>query len=337
MKNILIFADPTGNHSLSAIKKGFKPENIWVWENDPAHFYAIKQIDARINLVEDINCLNMNFDLFDLNIGNPPFKGQLHLEFLKIALQKSKNVKLIHPSGWLTRSEKEIEREIKDLLKNRLKKLSIFVGISKFPTAQFQCPLVITECDEKYNDRIEVHYQNSGNTYYLDSLDDFPTGYWEPTKINYTLKNLISEESKKSNLLSLRTTNLSYGKIPLNLPTICGDFRSKDVKNLARVDTYLFYYPNSNLFTDKNNEGKFYSLNSEKERDNLLSYLKTKFARFALALNKATNRNNVSRYIENIPLPPLDKSWTEETIVDYYKITKEQWNAIDEFIPTYYS
>ena len=95
MKSLLIICDPEGSHSLSAIKKGFKPENIWVWENDPAHFYAIKQIDARINLVEDINCLNMNFDLFDICTGNHPFKDQLNLEFLKIALQKSKNVKLI--------------------------------------------------------------------------------------------------------------------------------------------------------------------------------------------------------------------------------------------------
>ena len=41
MKSLLIICDPSGAHSLSAIKKGFKPENIWVWENDPAHFYAL--------------------------------------------------------------------------------------------------------------------------------------------------------------------------------------------------------------------------------------------------------------------------------------------------------
>jgi len=333
METLQIYGDPNGLHSLMSIKNGWNPENIWVWESDPAHFYAIKQISDKINLVEDINSVNMDFTL---TIGNPPFKGQLHLEFLKSALEKSKNVKLIHPSGWLTRSDKQIEKEVKSLLTNRLKKLSIFVGIAKFPTAQFQAPLVITEAVEYHDGPIEVHYQNTGNTYYLDSLDDFPTGYWEPTDVNYQLKELILEEAKKSNLLSLRTSHLQPGKIPLNLPTICGDFRSKDPKNLTRVDTYLFYYPNSNLFTHKNNEGKFYALNSEEERNNLLSYLKTKFARFALALNKATNRNNVSRYIENIPLPPLDKSWTEESVMEYYGLTQEQKDQINQFIPNYY-
>ena len=84
------------------------------------------------------------------------------------------------------------------------------------------------------------------------------------------------------------------------------------------------------------NEGKFYSLNSEEERENLLSYLKTKFARFALALNKATNRNNVSRYIANTPLPPLDREWTEESIMDYYRLTQDQRDSINSFLPDYY-
>ena len=332
MENLLIVGDPSGNHVLRALKRGVLPENIWVWENED-HFHSIRQQHAKINIVEDLYNLDMDFKL---GIGNPPFKGQLHLEFLLLLLDKCDKVGLIHPSGWLTRNDKEIEKRVKSKLKNRVKKLSIFVGIAKFPTAQFQAPLVITEAEKHYDGPIEIHYQNSGNKYYIDSLSDFPTGYWEPTEVNLELKNLIAEEAKKSNLLSLRTSDLSSGKIPLNLPTICGDFRSKDPNNLARVDTYIFYYPNSNLYTHKNNEGKFYVLNSEKERDNLLSYLKTKYARFALALNKATNRNNVSRYIENVPLPPLDHAWTEESVMEYYGVTKEQKESINSFIPDYY-
>ena len=91
---------------------------------------------------------------------------------------------------------------MKSKLKNRVKKLSIFVGIAKFPTAQFQAPLVITEAEKHYDGLLEIHYQNSGNKYYIDSLSDFPTGYWEPTEVNLELKNLIAEEAKKSNLLS---------------------------------------------------------------------------------------------------------------------------------------
>ena len=331
MKKLLIIGDPKGTHSMSALRK-CSPEDITVWENDSRHFYTIQQISDKINLVEELD-RNMQFDL---SIGNPPFKGQLHLEFLSLLLDISKEVKLIHPSGWLTRNDKQIEREVKDKLKGRVSKLTIFVGIAKFPSAQFQAPLVITEVKEKHEGPIEVYYDNTGNTYYIDSLDDFPTGYWEPTDVNLGLKELISKEAKKSNVLSLRTSNLGKNTVPLNLPTICGDFRSKDPKSLTRNDTYLFYYPNSNLYTHENNEGKFYAFNSVEERDSLLSYLKTKFARFALALNKATNRNNVSRYIESVPLPPLDRNWTEESVMEYYGLTETQKDSINQFIPTYY-
>lgn len=332
MKRLMIYGDPSGLHSLSSIKKGWDPENIWVWEDDPTHFYAIKQINDKINIVENLaDSLSMDFTL---TIGNPPFKGQLHLEFLKIALQTSKNVKLIHPSGWLTRSEKQIEQEVRNLLKDRLYKITIFNGNPVF-SAQFQAPLVITEAKEYHNGPIEVHYNHTGNTYYLKSLDMFPTGYWEPSEINYELRDLIETEAKKSNLLSLRTSNPN--SVPLNLPTICGHPVVNNEKKLFADDFYTFFYHNSNIYTHENNEGKFYSLNTEEERDSLVSYLKTKYARFALALNKATNRNNVSRYIENIPLPPLDRKWTDATVMQYYGLTEQQKNQIDSFVPNYYS
>ena len=68
-----------------------------------------------------------------------------------------------------------------------------------------------------------------------------------------------------------------------------------------------------------------------------MSYLKTKFARFALALNKATNRNNVIRYTKNVPLPPLDRQWDDDSVNQYYNVTQEEWQSIDNFIPTYYN
>ena len=86
--NLLIIGDPKGTHSMCALKK-YSPEDIWVWENDPRHIYTINQIDDKINVVENLNGLDMNFTY---GIGNPPYKGQLHLEFLKLCLEKCDNV-----------------------------------------------------------------------------------------------------------------------------------------------------------------------------------------------------------------------------------------------------
>lgn len=327
---LCILGDPNGIHSLRSLQKGYKSKNITVWENDPTHVYAIKQINDKINILEDYTSVDMDFDL---TIGNPPFKGQLHLEFLLKALETSKNVAIIHPSGWLTRSEKQIEKDVRKSLKNRVTDLTIFNGTPVF-NAQFQAPLVITKAKQEHLGPIKVEYKTTGNTYYIDSIDDFPSGYWEPTDINYELRDLITREAYKSNLLSLRTSNIN--SIPLNLPTICGHPVVNNEKKLFSDDFYTFFYHNSNIYTSENNEGKFYSLNSEEERDSLVSYLKTKYARFALALNKATNRNNVSRYIENVPLPFLDQKWDDESVMEYYGLNQQQKDAINNFIPDYY-
>ena len=287
------------------------------------------------------NCDNSNIKYitnwrdmkFSAVVGNPPFSGQLHLEFLLKLLEISDRVMIIHPSGWLTRSDRQIEKDVKRSLYGRLKSLKIFNGAPIF-NAEFQAPLVITEAVGSWDGPIKVTYDNTGNTYEIDSIWDFPTGYWEPSEVNIELRDLIVSEAKKSNLLSLRTSNIN--SVPLNLPTVCGDPRSNKKEKLVRDDFYIFFYPNSNMKTHENNEGRFYSLNSIEERDSLVSYLKTKFARFALALNKATNRNNVIRYIENVPLPPLDEQWTDELVYEYYGLSQEQIKSIESFIPTYY-
>jgi len=68
---LCIDCDPTGLHSLVAIKKkGWNPENIWAWETDDTHTYAIRQISDKINISthEEVNKMR-----FTATIGNPPY------------------------------------------------------------------------------------------------------------------------------------------------------------------------------------------------------------------------------------------------------------------------
>jgi len=325
----MIYGDPSGLHSLSSIKKGWKPENIWVWEDDPTHFYAIKQISDKINIVEDRHSLNMDFDLI---IGNPPFKGQLHLEFLKDALKRSKNVRLIHPSGWLYRNNTKLESEVKQLLKNRLFKLTLFNGNSTFKGMEFQSPLVITEAAEK-SDSFILEYGTNGNKYELNNIYDIPSGYWEPTQINYELRDFIYKEASKSNLYSFFGTH--SGGSYLNINEVVGH-HSKSSTSFFMNDFYAFFYKNSDMNGSEIRE-KVVNLNTDQERDYLISYLKTKFARFSLALNKVNSWNVSKRYFEAVPIPPLDREWDDNSVNLYYNLTEEQINSIDSFIPNYYS
>ena len=99
MKSLLIICDPGGLHSLRAIKKGWDPERIWVWEDDPTHFYAIKQISAKIHLVEDFYTLIKKKMRFTLGIGNPPYGvgGNLAIKFLNKTAELTDDIRFVVP------------------------------------------------------------------------------------------------------------------------------------------------------------------------------------------------------------------------------------------------
>ena len=340
---LLLVGDPAGTHSLSALSK-YKPEDMWVWENDPRHIYAIKQNHAKINVIENLNSLeNMHFTQ---SISNPPYKGQLHLEFLLKQLEISDAVKQIHPSGWLFRTTSSIEKAVKSSLKNRVKKLILFNGNAVFKGAAFACPLVITEAVKFHSGDIEVENQITGNTYYIKDLSEFPTGYWEPTKEHKDMVNLFKSLSNTNIYSLVRDTPtkpflgcpkvVGHGVVRekfLGCPRVVGNARTNNPNLYATYDFHIFHYRNSNLDTAKS---KVFKVNNEDELVSLKSYVKTKFARFGLSINKVSQDLYIKRYLDIVPLPPLDREWTDESLVEYYGLTKDQSEYIDSFIPDYY-
>ena len=115
---------------------------------------------------------------------------------------------------------------------------------------------------------------------------------------------------------------------------MCGHV-SKKADRFISDDFFTLFYKNSNIYKiDEKN--KVFITNSEYERDSLVSYMKTKVARFGLAVNKISQDSHISRYIETIPLPDLDRKWTEESIVEYYGFTTEEVETIHNLIPDYY-
>ena len=348
MTNLCIVGDPTGVHSMTALEK-YAAEDITVWENDPRHIYAIKQIDGRINVVTDRESLiNMHFTQ---TIGNPPYLKNIHLEFLLMALNNSDNVSLIHPAGWLYRSTKDIERQVKSALKGRVKKLKFFNGNHVFAPAQFAAPLVITYAVKKHVGPIEVEYDFTGNKYYIDSLDDLPTGYWEPTEKHLDIVNNIKKLAVSRNVYQyvakfddmVTDKTLKAPEVvghltekTLKAPEICGDGRAKDRNKTCKDDFWTFFYERSDLNGYKKG-ARCFLLNSSEEKANLYSYLKTKFARFALSINKVSQHLYIKRYLDSVPVPPLEQPWDDDSVFDYYNISQEDRDYIDNFIPDFYA
>ncbi len=330
MSNLLIIGDPKGTHSLSALSK-YAPEDITVWENDSRHFYTIKQIDSRINVITDSDSLDQMH--FTQTIGNPPYLKNLHLEFLLKSLNSSDQVTLIHPAGWLFRESVKIEREVKSALKGRVKKLVLFNGNSTFKGAEFACPLVITHAVESHIGPIEVESKITGNTYYINDLSEFPTGYWEPTDLHLEVINTIKNIASQGDINSL--VKVRSNKPFLGCPRVVGHGKTMDPNKYACDDFHIFHYKKSDVNNAKIGD-KVFELNNNEEVQSLKSYLETKFARFALSISKISQDSYVSRYFESVPLPPLNRQWTEQSIMEYYSIKPEHVEYINTFIPDYY-
>jgi hypothetical protein len=341
-KTLLIIGDPKGTASLSALKK-YAPENIWVWENDSRHIYTINQICDRIKVVTDLNSLdNMHFSR---TIGNPPYLKSIHLEFLLKALEISDSVSLIHPAGWLFRRGNKLEKSVHRALKGRVKKLVIFNGNAKFVGARFGCPLVITTAVKEHTGPIEVVYETTGNKYYIDSLEDMPTGFWEPTPTHLETVDKFKELCRDTSVFDLLKTYDGSGaaiSTPrvcghanfLSTPRVCGNQTTK-AEDFVSYDYYTFFYRNSDINTiDPKN--KVFHTQTEEEKNSLISYLKTKFARFGLSIHKISQDAHISRYLSSVPLPPLDRDWTDTSIMEYYGLSEDQQSLINSFIFDYY-
>jgi hypothetical protein len=332
MMKLLIYGDPSGLHSLYAIKQqGHVPEDIVVWEDDPRHQYAIKQISDRIHIVSDLNLLESMHFLW--NIGNPPYLKNLHLEFLIQGLNCSDNVSLTHPSGWLFRNGQKIEQKAKLLLKNRVKSITLYNGNSVFKGAEFDCPLTITKAAKSYEGPIELIYKSSGNKYYVNDLSEMPTGFWEPNDTHLSIVDRYKQLTKSSCIgdLAGKYTGSSF----VQSPRTCGHAVHKDPAKFCTDDFFTFFYRNSDIWTLKPKE-PCYNVNNNEQAKSLVSYMKTKFARFGLSIHKISRDCYLSRYLSNVPLPPLDRQWTEQSIMDYYKIPTDQVDYINSFIPDYY-
>lgn len=83
-----------------------------------------------------------------------------------------------------------------------------------------------------------------------------------------------------------------------------------------------------NIFIGTPNEihtGSYISfeVKSEKEAESLVSYLKCKFTNLLLSIRKISQHINefVCKWI---PLPPLDRIWTDKHLFEYYKLDKEE-------------
>ena len=202
MPKLLIVGDPTGSTSLDAINnRGWSPEDITVWENDPRHVYAIRCISGIIDIILDDNKLTKLKECamkFDVVIGNPPYgkardeaskaknsNNTLYIDFINIGIDLLNSggiMSLTTPPSALTKGN-SLHHPTKTLEKmtqaGNLSSIDYTVRSTHFSTVGVPiCRWVFTEGEEQ--GKVSITHEDAGisglrgidEIYYLpDSVD----------------------------------------------------------------------------------------------------------------------------------------------------------------------
>jgi site-specific DNA-methyltransferase (adenine-specific) len=68
---------------------------------------------------------------------------------------------------------------------------------------------------------------------------------------------------------------------------------------------------------------------NEEEATSLLSYMKCRLPNFMLSLRKAS-QDICESTCKWIPLPPLDKEWTDDEVYKHFKLSQEDIKLIEQ-------
>ena len=277
-----------------------------------------------------------NKDSFNYSIGNPPFNQMIDMKFVRLSYEISDVTCIVHPSTWLL-DEKGRQRkftETKELVKDHLDNIELFNG-NKIFGIQLFVPCVITYIDKnkksegiKCVDKINEVYLTYDNIHQINKFSN--------KELYFSLKEKIFNYTKSDNLYK-RLTNDKGGNFYVNLSQIRGHVDLNSNKSMVKPDFYTMVTKDlkpTNL-PRKQREKTQASFITIEEANNLISYVKTNFARFCLSLNK-NNQNLYCGEMEMIPWLDFTKEWTDENLYKYFDLTEEEIKFIEKNIPKYY-
>jgi len=292
---------------------------------------------------------------FDVIMGNPPFnndnKSPIYNKFIEKSLELTNKLLFIIPSRWFAGGKGLDKFRIMMLnrtdivfIKNFEKSDTIFGkdvniagGINYF--------LI----DKSYNglcnfnnfmiklNKYDILITNKNNYNIIDKITKFEN------IIKLYRGRYYNIETNDKRLSDIKI-NSNYIKCYVsqqkgNIKYIDKKYIDKNInkwKVITAESNGNSYATFGNMFIGKPNEihtGSFISfeVNNETEAKSLLSYLQCKFPNFMLSLRKITQHIN-EHILKWIPLPPLDRHWTNEFIYKYFKLTKDEIKLIEDNI-----
>jgi len=285
-------------------------------------------------------------------IGNPPYNKELkrsgatafYNEFVEKFIDKCKYQSFIIPSRWFAGG-----KGLNEFRKKMLKRKDI-VYIQHF-----------NDASKIFGNSVSIE---GGVNYYLKDINYSGLCNFNGNKINIGKYDILVSNPSYYNLLDRLTkypnvSSICNGRY-FGIETNDKRFVDKNQNTLkcyvSKVKGFIKYidkdyikkkYKFCKVVTAEANGGKKYfgnmftaneeevhsgsyisfKVETSEEAQSLQSYLKCKLPNILLGLRKISQHinGNVCKWI---PLPPLDKIWTNEKIYKYYKLTKEDIKLI---------
>ena len=282
---------------------------------------------------------------FDCVIMNPPFKGQLHLEFFEKALDLAKDdgiVISVHPSTWLFAGSKgqktqNIYASLKKKISEYQKEFTLFNANKLFGIGMFMpCSITMVEKGKKSEtakviDKLQDKVFEYKNIWDVNKFGDYPEYYSLLEKISKIAKEDNLENHKHS---TEHDKNIVQYNFYINLAAIRGNVSTKNDEVMTTNDFYTFV-PKDLKAENQNTKTLYFGFSSYNQADNFLNYIKSNFARFCLSLVK-TNGNIHRGEMVLVPYLDFSQEWTDEILKKKFFITEKEWDFIQGIIPNYY-
>ena len=286
----------------------------------------------------------------DFIIVNPPYFKHIEI-FIKCFYELNDGGTLIciHPSTPFLNDKptnKELWKTIRNIINENESHIKLFDGNKIFKDAEFFTPLSITTVKKQKNSKVYVTYSHlDTNNKKVHQYDSLSSVYIHGNDMVLDIKNKIQKKISKN--LSEFVYRRGYrNNIYLKIVRVSGH-PPKNGHNTVNPDFYQLIFKIDEFNYDRiitslprgklKNKGALNEIgfDSIEHLKNGHSYLLTKFARFCVSLRKTGPDLNFVD-LELVPYVDFSKEWNDEKLFDYFGLTQEERNFINEYIPNWY-
>ena len=295
---------------------------------------------------------------FDLVFSNPPYNDGTDISILSQNLSCFEEFIVIHPSSWLLDIKSSRKPSFKTSVDKKIKSLELFNANKIFNGIHLEVPITITHYDSKYNGTTKISISDVDNhhslihsklnSFEVSSLFDMTKFCAEWNFVKPFYERVLKYCENENNLWDKRVinfTDLDNSKMHCQLTPMMNGFSKGQPKMAEKMYSFVMKDESKNYgirnksIWDKSNPNKIlyptYEFQSNTEIANLISYCKTDFARFCLALFK--NSANMHRgEMTIVPWLDFTEQWDDDKLFKKFDVSQELQDYIRDFLPDYY-